>query len=145
MAKLGLVIDDWMADNDLQASALQCWTSMEEYYGIVPCAVMSMMSNNLMPSACETDIAGVVGMYAMTLASGGLGGSVLSDNISVQHVMNIKRVAYETTPPPRDALTLAPGVQPRGEAGAPPTTLGYDQDEQLEDIIRRVLKELGKA
>jgi acetaldehyde dehydrogenase (acetylating) len=82
---------------------------------------------------------------SMTLASGGLGGSVLSDNISVQHVMNIKRVAYETTPPPRDALTLAPGVQPRGEAGAPPTTLGYDQDEQLEDIIRRVLKELGKA
>ncbi len=82
---------------------------------------------------------------SMTLASGGLGGSVLSDNISVQHVMNIKRVAYETTPPPRDALTLAPGVQPRGEAGAPPTTLGFDQEEQLEAIVRRVLKELGRA
>jgi L-fucose isomerase-like protein len=29
-----------------------------------------MMSNQLMPSACETDIAGVIGMYALVLASG---------------------------------------------------------------------------
>jgi L-fucose isomerase-like protein len=70
MAKLGVVIDRWMADNDLVASALQCWTSLEEYYGIVPCTLMSMMSNKLMPSACETDIAGLVGMYALVLASG---------------------------------------------------------------------------
>ncbi|UCC87661.1 MAG: L-fucose/L-arabinose isomerase family protein, partial [Anaerolineales bacterium] len=70
MAKLGIVVDEWMSDNNLQASALQCWTSMEEYYGVVPCTIMSMMSNELMPSACETDIAGVVGMYAMALASG---------------------------------------------------------------------------
>jgi L-fucose isomerase-like protein len=70
MAKFGVVVDDWMADNALVASAVQCWTSMEEYFGVVPCTIMSMMSNQLMPSACETDIAGVVGMYAMTLASG---------------------------------------------------------------------------
>ena len=43
---------------------------MEEFYGVVPCTLMSMMSNKLMPSACETDVAGVVGMYAMVLASG---------------------------------------------------------------------------
>jgi L-fucose isomerase-like protein len=70
MAKLGFVIDEWMAENKLVASAVQCWTAMEEYYGVVPCTLMSMMSNNLMPSACETDIAGVVGMYALVLASG---------------------------------------------------------------------------
>jgi L-fucose isomerase-like protein len=70
MAKLGAVIDGWMAENKLVASALQCWTAMEEFYGVVPCALMSLMSNNLMPSACETDIAGLVGMYAMVLASG---------------------------------------------------------------------------
>jgi L-fucose isomerase-like protein len=69
MARLGVVIDDWMADNGLVASAIQCWTSMEEFYGVVPCTLMSIMSNGLMPSACETDIAGVVGMYAMALAS----------------------------------------------------------------------------
>ena len=69
MAKLGLVIDQWMADNNLAASAIQCWTAMEEFYGVVPCTLMSLMSNDLMPSACETDIAGVVGMYALALAS----------------------------------------------------------------------------
>lgn len=70
MAKLGVVIDSWMTDSNLQASALQCWTAMEEFYGVVPCTLMSMMSNGLLPSACETDIAGVVGMYALVLASG---------------------------------------------------------------------------
>lgn len=69
MGRLGVVIDDWMAENNLQASAIQCWTSLEENYGVVPCTLMSMMSNSLLPSACETDIAGVVGMYALALAS----------------------------------------------------------------------------
>ena len=70
MAKLAIVIDDWMKENRLVASALQCWTSMEENYGIVPCSVMSMMSEGLIPSACEVDVCGVVGMYALQLASG---------------------------------------------------------------------------
>ena len=69
MAKFALVTERWMDENDLVASAVQCWTSMEEFFGIVPCAVMSMMSNALRPSACETDITGAIGMYAMALAS----------------------------------------------------------------------------
>lgn len=70
MAKFALVTQRWMEENRLVATAVQCWSSMEEYFGIVPCTVMSMMSNALMPSACETDITGAVGMYAMALASG---------------------------------------------------------------------------
>jgi len=70
MAKLALVVDNWMAENALDASAVQCWTAMEEYLGIVPCTVMSMMSERLMPSACEVDVTGAVGMYALALASG---------------------------------------------------------------------------
>ncbi|MGA9349342.1 MAG: L-fucose/L-arabinose isomerase family protein [Anaerolineae bacterium] len=70
MAKFALVTQRWMEENELVATAVQCWTSMEEFFGIAPCTVMSMMSNALMPSACETDITGAVGMYAMTLASG---------------------------------------------------------------------------
>jgi len=70
MAKFALVTQRWMDENQLVATAVQCWTSMEEFFGIVPCAVMSMMSNALLPSACETDITGVIGMYAMQLASG---------------------------------------------------------------------------
>ena len=69
MAKLGAVIEHWMKSNDLDISAVQCWTSMEEYFGVVPCTLMSMMSNDLLSSACEVDIAGVLGMHALRLAS----------------------------------------------------------------------------
>jgi len=69
MAKLGAVIDHWMAAAELQISAVQCWTSLEENLGVVPCTVMSMMSNELLSSACEVDIAGVLGMHALRLAS----------------------------------------------------------------------------
>ncbi|HEV2698441.1 MAG TPA: fucose isomerase, partial [Terriglobales bacterium] len=70
MAKLGAVIDQWMASAEVQISAVQCWTSLEENFGIVPCTVMSMMSDALLSSACEVDIAGVLGMHALQLASG---------------------------------------------------------------------------
>jgi L-fucose isomerase-like protein len=69
MAKLGVVIDTWMAENDLEISAIQCWTSMEEYFGVVPCTVMSMMSESARSSACEVDVAGVVGMHAQKEAT----------------------------------------------------------------------------
>ena len=70
MARFAVVMEDWIAENALVATAVQCWTSMEEFFGVVPCTVMSMLSNVLKPSACETDITGAVGMYAMALASG---------------------------------------------------------------------------
>ena len=69
MAKLGLVIDRWMKEADVSVSAVQCWTSMEEYFGVVPCTIMSMMSNESMSSACEVDVCGTVSMQALTLAS----------------------------------------------------------------------------
>jgi len=69
MAKLGVAIGDWMAANDLDASAIQCWTSLQRNYGINVCTLMSMMSDQLMPSACEVDITGVASMYALQLAS----------------------------------------------------------------------------
>ncbi len=69
MAKLGFVIQDWMRQTDVVISAVQCWTAMEEYFGVVPCTIMSMMSNDLIPSACEVDIVGTLGMYALALAS----------------------------------------------------------------------------
>ncbi|MCP4644679.1 MAG: fucose isomerase [bacterium] len=70
MAKLALVVDDWMAEAELDITAFQCWTSMEEYLGVVPCTVMSMLSDKLRSSACEVDVCGAVGMHAMALASG---------------------------------------------------------------------------
>ena len=70
MAKLGAVLEEWMEETEVTVSAVQCWTAMEEFYGVVPCTVMSMMSERLFPSACEVDVCGAVAMYALQLASG---------------------------------------------------------------------------
>jgi L-fucose isomerase-like protein len=70
MAKFGYVVDRWVRENELSGTAIQCWTALEEFFGIVPCTLMSMMSEGLMPSACEVDITGLLGMYTLQLASG---------------------------------------------------------------------------
>ncbi|MHB1023996.1 MAG: L-fucose/L-arabinose isomerase family protein [Acidobacteriaceae bacterium] len=69
MAKLAIVVDDWMQSLGLTATALQCWSSLQKNYGVNVCTIMSMMSEQMLPSACEVDIAGVVSMYALQLAS----------------------------------------------------------------------------
>jgi L-fucose isomerase-like protein len=70
MARLGIVLDDFVAANHLDATAIQCWTSVQANHGCNVCTSMSMMSENFMPSACEVDVTGVLTMYAMQLASG---------------------------------------------------------------------------
>ncbi len=69
MAKLGFVVEDWMRETAVQISAVQCWTAMEQYLGVAPCTVMSMMSNELMSSGCEVDICGAIAMHALVQAS----------------------------------------------------------------------------
>ncbi len=86
-------------------------------------------------------------MPSLTLGPGGGGGAVVGDNITVTHLLNIKRVAYPLRPPPAVAYELAPDVRrgglpggaPTAGAGAPPT------DEQLERIIARVLAQMQNA
>ena len=70
MAKFAAVVERWVKENALNALCVQCWTSIEENFGIVPCGVMSMMSEGLVPSACEVDVMGALSMYALQLASG---------------------------------------------------------------------------
>jgi L-fucose isomerase-like protein len=70
MAKLGIVLDEWMRTYDIEATAIQCWSSLQLNYGVNVCTIMSMMSESLLPSACEVDITGVASMYALQLASG---------------------------------------------------------------------------
>jgi L-fucose isomerase-like protein len=70
MAKFALVLDDWMDALGISATAIQCWSSLQKNFGVNVCTIMSMMSQRMMPSACEVDIAGVISMYALQLASG---------------------------------------------------------------------------
>jgi L-fucose isomerase-like protein len=70
MARLGVVIDEFVRENQLDTVAVQCWTALQEFYGVVPCTLMSMMSNSLVPAACEVDVGGALAMYALQCASG---------------------------------------------------------------------------
>jgi acetaldehyde dehydrogenase (acetylating) len=72
---------------------------------------------------------------AMTLATGGIGGGVFSDNITVRHLMNVKRVAWE--------VREWAGLEASQAQTAIATTPGAGLDSaQLEEIVRRVMLEL---
>lgn len=70
IAKLDVVLKQIMEENALDATAIQCWTSLQQNYGCNVCTSMSIMSENMLPSACEVDVTGTLSMYAMQLASG---------------------------------------------------------------------------
>ena len=69
-AKWTLAVNRWIDDNGCDASAIQCWRSLQDNFGCATCVTMSMMGEELMPSACEVDVIGAVSMYALALASG---------------------------------------------------------------------------
>ena len=69
-ARFGLAVEYWAAENEIDATAIQCWESIQKNYGCASCLTMSMMGEKFMPSACEVDLAGVVSMYTLLLASG---------------------------------------------------------------------------
>lgn len=70
IAKLDVVLNQFVEEHDLDATAIQCWTSLQTNYGCNVCTSMSIMSENMLPSACEVDVTGTLSMYAMQLASG---------------------------------------------------------------------------
>ncbi len=68
-ATLAAVLSDWVQENEIDALSISCWPAIEKYYGIVPCAAMSLVSEWLTPAACETDVMGSLSMYALQCAS----------------------------------------------------------------------------
>ncbi len=69
-AKWTMAVNRWIDENECDASAIQCWRSLQDNFGCATCLTMSMMGEELMPSACEVDVMGALSMYALTLASG---------------------------------------------------------------------------
>ncbi len=75
-------------------------------------------------------------MPSMTLGSGGVGGAITGDNITVHHLYNVKRLAYETSPPPESALR--PGAIPKGSIFTP-------DPQKIEMVVREVVREILQA
>jgi len=70
MARLLVVYRNWVREKEINAVAFQCWDSLQKSLGINPCMVMSVLSNEGVPSACESDVTGALSMYALQVASG---------------------------------------------------------------------------
>jgi acetaldehyde dehydrogenase (acetylating) len=68
-------------------------------------------------------------MPSLTLGSGGVGGAITGDNITATHLINIKRLAYETIAPPLEAFL--PGEAPSGP-----------NPDEIERLVRQVLNEI---
>lgn len=69
---------------------------------------------------------------SMTLSTGSWGGGIYTDNISAHHLLNIKRVAYETDPINDDM----------GDIEVERKSPGSISKSQVEDIVRRIVKNL---
>ncbi len=69
-AAFTLAVDEWVEEEELDATAIQCWDTVEKLFGCATCLTMSLMGERGKPSACEADIAGAVSMLALRLASG---------------------------------------------------------------------------
>jgi acetaldehyde dehydrogenase (acetylating) len=68
-------------------------------------------------------------MPSLTLGPGGLGGAITGDNVTAYHLINVKRLAYETMPPPAEAFST-------GESLSGPAP------EEIERIVRQVVNEV---
>jgi L-fucose isomerase-like protein len=68
-AKWTIAVNRWIEENECDASAIQCWRSLQDNFGCATCLTMSMMGEELMPSACEVDVMGAISMYALALAA----------------------------------------------------------------------------
>ena len=69
-AKLVATVKNWVEKNKCDAFCMQCWESLENNYGCAACLSMSMMGEEGIPGACESDVMGAVTMLALNEAAG---------------------------------------------------------------------------
>jgi len=70
LAKLGVVLDELIAEHGLDALAIRCWLELETELRVAPCVLVSALNDRLVSCACEVDVCNAVAMHALRLASG---------------------------------------------------------------------------
>ena len=60
MAKFGVVVSEWMTRLDLDASAVQCWSSLQQNYGVQRLHEHEHDEPGGDSRACEVDVMGTV-------------------------------------------------------------------------------------
>lgn len=71
LAKIGVVIDEYIAAYHLDAIALRCWNEMETYLRVCPCVLLSELNDRGIPASCEIDMCSAITMRALSLAAEG--------------------------------------------------------------------------
>ena len=79
---------------------------------------------------------------SLTLAPGGIGGALVSDNITVEHVLNIKRMAYSLRDAPAVARAWGGDDSGKPAQAAPEPAAPEASQDALEQIVAQVLREL---
>ena len=69
IARLGVVIDDLIAEYDLDAIAIRCWDELQKKYGVAPCLILGELNERGIAAACELDVTNAVMMRAIGLAA----------------------------------------------------------------------------
>jgi L-fucose isomerase-like protein len=69
LAKISLVIDEYIRDYHLDAITLRCWNDMETILRVCPCVLLSEFNDRGIVASCEIDLCSAITMRAMNLAS----------------------------------------------------------------------------
>lgn len=69
LTKVSLVLDDIIAEYQLDCLALRCWIELEQELGVAPCVLLSELNDRGFVAACELDVGNAVAMYALSLAA----------------------------------------------------------------------------
>ncbi len=70
LAKISVVIDEYIDEYHLDAITLRCWNEMETILRVCPCVLISELNDRGIVCSCEIDLCSAVTMRAMALASG---------------------------------------------------------------------------
>lgn len=71
LAKISVVIDEYIENYRLDAIALRCWNEMETYLRVCPCVLISELNDRGIAASCEIDMCSAITMRALQLATEG--------------------------------------------------------------------------
>ncbi len=69
IAKLECVLRNFAEEKGLSGMGIQCWTAVQDVYGVSTCYAMGRLTDSGIMAACEVDIYGVLTMLIQYLAS----------------------------------------------------------------------------
>ena len=66
LAKISVVIDEYIESYHLDALALRCWNEMEEILRVCPCVLLSELNDRGITASCEIDMCSAITMRMKT-------------------------------------------------------------------------------